>query len=186
MFHQPSDFPFVPTLEASCGEILEELRALPAAAFGPSADSLTTVSGDFDETGWLYFDLLGGESALANQERCPATTRACTGVPGVRNAGFSLLRPGTHLYPHRGELPGVLRCHLPLLVPRGDLGLRFGDEVRTWEPCRCLIFDDSFEHEAWNRGDGDRVVLLITFSPRAGPPAGPNELRSLGGSGPAL
>ena len=24
-----------------------------------------------------------------------------------------------------------------------------------------LIFDDSFEHEAWNRGDATRVILLF-------------------------
>jgi hypothetical protein len=27
------------------------------------------------------------------------------------------------------------------------------------------VFDDTFEHEAWNHGDGDRVVLLLTFRP---------------------
>lgn len=28
---------------------------------------------------------------------------------------------------------------------------------------RDLIFDDSFEHEAWNESEADRVVLLIQF-----------------------
>jgi hypothetical protein len=28
------------------------------------------------------------------------------------------------------------------------------------------VFDDTFEHEAWNHGDGERVVLLVTFRPR--------------------
>jgi beta-hydroxylase len=57
----------------------------------------------------------------------------------------------------------VLRCHLPLIVPAGDVGLRSGNDTRSWQRGRCLIFDDTFEHEAWNRGDGDRVVLLVTF-----------------------
>ena len=80
------------------------------------------------------------------------------------NAGFSLFRPGTHLYPHSGEIPNVLRCHLPLVVPVGDQGLRIGGETRVWQPGKCLVFDDTFEHEAWNRGDGDRVVLLVKFA----------------------
>lgn len=164
MFPDPRSFPFVASLEASFGDILAELKALPAEAFAASTDSLTSVSDGYDETGWLYFDLHGAEGVELNQASCPRTARACAAVPGMRNAGFSRFRPGTHLYPHRGELPGVLRCHLPLLVPDGDLGIRFGDEVRVWRPGRCLIINDSFEHEAWNRGTDDRVVLLVTFA----------------------
>ena len=167
MFRDPRSFPFVSALEAAFEDVLAELGALPDEAFTPSSDSLTTVSGDYDETGWLYCDLHGGEGAELHREACPLTARACAAVPGLRNAGFSRFRPGTHLYPHRGEIPGVLRCHLPLLVPAGDLGLRFGEDARAWEAGRCLIFDDTFEHEAWNRGDGDRVVLLVTFAPDA-------------------
>ncbi len=165
MFLAPADFAFIPALEAGFEGILDELNALPAEAFQASFDSLTTVSGDYDETGWLYANLHGGEEAELNRTRCPLAARACSAVPGLRNAGFSLLQPGTHLYPHHGELPGVLRCHLPLRVPRGDRGMRFGGDVRSWEPGRCLSIDDTFEHEAWNRGDGDRVVLLVTFAP---------------------
>jgi beta-hydroxylase len=110
--------------------------------------------------------LFGGDDALAaaNRARCPATVRACSAVPGLVNAGFSLLQPGTHLYPHRGEMTGVLRCHLPLVVPAGDVALRIGGAVHRWLPGRCVVFDDTFEHEAWNRGAGDRVVLLVTFA----------------------
>jgi beta-hydroxylase len=81
------------------------------------------------------------------------------------NAGLSLLRPGTHLEPHRGELGGVLRCHLALRVPVGDCGISGDGETRRWAQGCCLVFDDRLEHEAWNRGDGDRVVLLVTFRP---------------------
>lgn len=31
-----------------------------------------------------------------------------------------------------------------------------------WKENELLLFDDSFLHEAWNRGmDGDRVVLML-------------------------
>jgi aspartyl/asparaginyl beta-hydroxylase (cupin superfamily) len=26
---------------------------------------------------------------------------------------------------------------------------------------KCLVFDDYFEHEAWNHADGDRIVLIV-------------------------
>ena len=32
--------------------------------------------------------------------------------------------------------------------------------MREWAEGRCLIFDDSFEHEVWHEGDSDRVVLI--------------------------
>ena len=162
-FRDPEDFPFVPALERVAEQIRSELDALGRDAFDESPDSLTSRSGPYDESGWLWFPILGAGARPEHRERCPQTARACEAVPGFVNSGLSLLRPGTHLFPHRGELEGVLRCHLPLSVPAGDLGLRAARETRVWRVGRCLVFDDSVEHEAWNRGEGDRVVLLITF-----------------------
>jgi beta-hydroxylase len=42
-------------------------------------------------------------------------------------------------------------------------GLRVGDEIRRWEDGRCLIFDDTSEHEAWNLDNRPRTVLLLDF-----------------------
>jgi beta-hydroxylase len=61
-------------------------------------------------------------------------------------------------------MPGALRCHLALVVPEGDVGLRAGGQTRRWLPGRCLVFDDTIEHEAWNHGATDRVVLIVTFA----------------------
>jgi aspartyl/asparaginyl beta-hydroxylase (cupin superfamily) len=33
----------------------------------------------------------------------------------------------------------------------------------SWQEGKCLVFDDSFEHEVWNKSDSERVVLLIQF-----------------------
>ena len=38
--------------------------------------------------------------------------------------------------------------------------IRVGDEIREWRAGECLIFDDSFEHEVWHDGEGDRIVLI--------------------------
>jgi len=168
-FHDPRGFGFTVQLQARTDAIFSELQLLGPDAFAPSPDSLTAVADGYDETGWSYFTLYGDGDFSANRARCPLTVAALGAVPGLVNAGFSRFRAGTHLYPHHGEMPGVLRCHLPLVVPQGDLGLRVGDEVRSWQRGRCLIFDDTLEHDAWNRGDGDRVVLLVTFRPSPDP-----------------
>lgn len=164
-FPDPRRFGFVPALEGAFEGILGELRGLGPGDFVEAPDSLTTVRAPYDERGWLQFGLFGeaGEFA-ANRDRCPLTARACAAVPGLVNACFSLLRPGTHLAPHRGEHPGVLRCHLALVVPEGDVALRAGHELRRWVSGHCLVLDDTFEHEAWNRGKSDRVVLIVSFA----------------------
>jgi len=167
-FRDPRDFAFVPALEATFTTIRAELSALAEGAFVESPDSLgLRPGGYYDERGWQWFALCGEDTPPPHRELCPETVRACEAVPGMVNAGFSRFLPGTHLEPHRGELPGVLRCHLPLIVPEGDLGLRFGEDVRVWCEGKCLVFDDSIVHDAWNRGAGERVVLLVTF--RSGP-----------------
>jgi hypothetical protein len=56
----------------------------------------------------------------------------------------------------------VLRLHLGLDVP-AECAMRVGTETKSWQEGKCLVFDDSFEHEAWNRGDRTRTVLLCDF-----------------------
>jgi aspartyl/asparaginyl beta-hydroxylase (cupin superfamily) len=52
----------------------------------------------------------------------------------------------------------VLRCHLGLVV--ND---RCALCVGSWQAGRTLVFCDAEEHEAWNRGGTERVVLLLDF-----------------------
>jgi aspartyl/asparaginyl beta-hydroxylase (cupin superfamily) len=54
-----------------------------------------------------------------------------------------------------------VRCHLGIKVPAGDCAIRVADETRRWDEGRCLVFDDYFEHEAWNRTAADRIVLIV-------------------------
>ena len=70
--------------------------------------------------------------------------------------------PGTHIKPHCGPVNAWLRCHLGVVVPPG-CGIRVGSGKRFWEEGRCLIFDDSFEHEAWNPTGDARTVLVLDF-----------------------
>src|SRR3546814_9348823 len=71
-------------------------------------------------------------------------------VPGrAPVAFFSALKPGTHIPPHNGATNTPLTVHMPLVIPP-DCALRVGDETRTWEPGKLLMFDDTIRHEAWN------------------------------------
>ena len=78
---------------------------------------------------------------------------------------FSILEPGKRLPPHRGPYNGVLRLHLGLLIPepRERAAIRVGPEQHHWTEGRVLIFDDAYEHEAWNETEQVRVVLFVDF-----------------------
>jgi aspartyl/asparaginyl beta-hydroxylase (cupin superfamily) len=53
-----------------------------------------------------------------------------------------------------------LICHLPLIVPPG-CGFRVGNDVREPVEGKAWVFDDTMEHEAWNRSERTRVILLF-------------------------
>lgn len=98
-----------------------------------------------------------------NCARCPQTSALCDAVPEITSVMFSILEPGTQITPHRGPYAGVLRCHIPLIVPDGDCGIRVGKETHRWQKGKPLVFDDTIDHEAWNKSNERRVVLFIDF-----------------------
>lgn len=103
----------------------------------------------------------GGRDA-ANAARCPATTATVAAIPGLDSAGFSILPPGAHVPEQRGPTRGLLTCHLGLIVPRdGDARMRVGDRMVRWAEGETLVFDDTYDHEAWNDSGGTRVVLRV-------------------------
>jgi len=120
---------------------------------------------------WREFPLFGnGRKHEANCARCPATARALErieaatslSVAGGGEAIFSVIRGGTKLRAHCGPTNLRLTCHLGIVVPEG-CGIKCGDETREWDEGKCLIFDDSFEHQVWNQSAEDRIVLLLNF-----------------------
>ena len=90
------------------------------------------------------------------------------------------MAPGSHIAPHHGWVTTVYRAHLGLVVP-GKCALRVGDEVRSWQEGEVLVFDDTAEHEAWNRSDHTRTVLLFDFlrpgHQKSAPDEAPPEVR---------
>jgi aspartate beta-hydroxylase len=73
---------------------------------------------------------------------------------------FSVYTPGTHLLPHRGVTNTRLVAHLPLIVPQ-DCALNVGGELHPWREGRVVVFDDTYEHESWNRSGEVRVILIF-------------------------
>jgi aspartyl/asparaginyl beta-hydroxylase (cupin superfamily) len=156
----------VPAMQAELQTALTENATFdPYVHANPERPRPTNRLIDDPSWGARYF-WRDGEQVSAQAESCPATMSALAKAPmpviAKRSpiALWSLLKPGTHIDPHHGLLNTRLICHVPLIVP-GNCALRVGNETREWELGKTLIFDDSFEHEAWNRSTSTRVVLLF-------------------------
>lgn len=72
---------------------------------------------------------------------------------------ISAIQPGTYIRPHTGPTNERLRIHLTLLHT-GGAKLRVGNEWRTWEEGKAIMFDDSWEHEVMHLGKDIRVVII--------------------------
>ncbi len=162
------DFPWAKELEADWAAIRDELQqVLHRQNELPAFQNIVSDVGDLTtDAGWKTFMFAGyGVTAERNIAQCPRTWQAIQRIPGLKSAMFSIFEPGKHLPPHRGPYNGVLRLHLGLLVPRERerLGIRVDGTVCRWDEGKALIFDDAYEHEAWNHSAHTRVVLFIDF-----------------------
>ena len=174
-FYDAGLFPWYADLEAETSAIRDEMRAVLAEDSG-----FEPFLGHFDDEqleGHLanaigppvwnaFFFFRHGARYEANHARCPRTSAALENVPLCRTRDhspevcYSVLTAGSHILPHHGVTNTRLVTHLPLIVP-DDCALVVGGEARAWEEGRCFTFDDTFEHEAWNRSGKTRVVMLM-------------------------
>ena len=173
-FYDRALFPWLDKVEAATADIRAELMQVLAdeAAFKPyvQSDPSRPRNPDdrmLDNPEWSAFYLWkDGAPVAENAARCPKTLAALADVPFPQvpqrspSILFSLLKPGGHIPAHNGFVNTRLICHLPLVVP-GRCHFRVGNEVREWVEGKAWVFDDTVEHEAWNRSDRTRVVLLF-------------------------
>lgn len=183
-FHDDEDFPWLGTLEAATGAIVEDFQRVMAAEraelvpyiqYSPS-EPLRQWRELNHNRSWTAIHLVqNGVTVEENARHCPATMALLpqldpAAIPGRGpNAMFSLLAPGTHIPPHTGVSNARLVCHLPLIVPPG-CWFRVGAETREWVAGKAWVFDDTIEHEAMNAGEALRVVLIVdTWHPDLSP-----------------
>jgi len=176
-------FPWYAALEEATDAIRAELQRVLSARDGlqpfldfsggaRKSDFLANPR-DLDTAAWdAYFFYRHGDAFDAHLAACPATAAALAQVPLTRIDGhapevlFSLLSPGTVIKPHHGVTNSRVVTHLPLIVPP-DCALEVGGVEHAWTEGRCVTFDDSFLHAAWNRSDRLRVVMILdTWHPR--------------------
>ena len=174
-FFDADHFPWLGELEAATPTIVAELEAIladPEAALTPYISLPPGVpaskwSGLDKSLDWGAFHLWKeGERFDQACARAPRTAALVESLPICRipgrapNVFFSILKAGSHIPPHTGVTNVRSVVHLPLIVPDG-CELRVGGETRGWVQNQAFAFDDTIEHEAWNRSGRDRAVLII-------------------------
>ena len=157
MFLNPSDFAFTLTQEENWQIIRDEFLALPKGLMQP------WVQREMHAGDWTVFGLFAlGQHIPSARELCPQTAALLDTIPGLSMAGFSRLKAHAHVAPHCGWAASVYRLHLGLVVPENCF-IRVSEETRGWQEGKCLIFDDTVNHEAWNDAETPRTVLLLDF-----------------------
>ena len=166
-------FPWFAVLEAATAAIRDELEAVMPRAeqgervFADDAAEQRGLAGIQGAPTWngIYF-WRHGEPRADTLALCPRTTALLAGLPLCRirehapEVMFSVLTPGTHILPHRGVTNTRVVCHLPLIVPE-DCALVVGGKAHAWREGEAVAFDDTYEHEAWNRSEQTRVILIF-------------------------
>ena len=159
-WYDPQEFSIARELESRFSEIKREaLNVKPDYYFEEAENVARTGS-------WqvciLYEQGRKNESVCI---QCPVTTAILDGSKSVRKTAgltyFSKMDPRTQVAAHQGQSNIRLRCHLALSIPIGDCAIRVDNQIHPWTEGKCIIFDDTFEHEVWNRTDEARLVLLV-------------------------
>jgi aspartate beta-hydroxylase len=173
-FFPREEFPAFDIIESATRDIQAELTNVLSDSQGfqpfiqrPAGQCEENWRALNDSPDWnAFFFYRGGVRYEDNCCRCPKTAAALDALELCRvpehgpEAFFSVLKPRTHIPLHTGMTNTRLTCHLPLVIPN-HCAIRIGGETHTWSEGQCVIFDDTFEHEAWNDSDRTRVVLIF-------------------------
>ncbi|XP_048638971.1 aspartyl/asparaginyl beta-hydroxylase isoform X2 [Marmota marmota marmota] len=116
---------------------------------------------------WSQFTLW--QQGRKNENACKGAPKTCTllekfpETTGCRRGQikYSIMHPGTHVWPHTGPTNCRLRMHLGLVIPKEGCKIRCANETKTWEEGKVLIFDDSFEHEVWQDASSFRLIFIV-------------------------
>ena len=126
------------------------------------------VGGIGSKPSWeAFFFYRRGMRFDENHRRCPRTSELLESIELCRIADqtpeicFSLLKAGSHILPHFGVSNTRAVMHLPLVVPPDCALHLIGVGEHHWQEGEAMLFDDTFEHEAWNRSDENRLILLM-------------------------
>lgn len=183
-FFERDAFPWIETFEARTDAVRRELLSVWAEG-SPELVPYIDYPDDMPLDQWAelnhnldwsaYHLIADGAPVAAHAAVCPETIAAAglLDQPHIPrrspSAMFSILKAGAHIPAHNGVANTRLVVHLPLVIPEG-CWFRVGGETRHWRVGEAWVFDDTIDHEAWNRSAAPRAILICdTWNPLVPP-----------------
>ncbi len=159
-FYDATKLPGTKVLEENHAAIREEIESVLRRHGDEFRPNFTPYA--WTEPGWKTVNLYSYFLKYPkNCERFPRIAEIVERIPGMCLAQIAVLEPHVRLKAHRGDTNALIRSHLGIVVPEGDLGIKVGRETRRWEEGRVLAIQIAHRHYAWNRTDAHRVVLVV-------------------------
>jgi len=151
---------------------LQQARMLEQTADPDSSAYYDIGFRTFYKYGWRKFYLKWyGTTHNSAQQHCPETLRILREVPQIKGAMFSVLPVGGKLTPHSDPSACSLRYHLGLATPNDDrCWIVVDGQDYSWRDGADLLFDETYQHEAHNQADGDRLILMCDVDRPTYPP----------------
>ena len=168
-------FPWLAELEAGTATVREELVAVlatgdaglaPYVAMDPGtpANTWTELDHSFDWGAlhlWRDGERIEDACARVSAHRGAGRAHAAGAHSRARARGLLLDAQGRRPYPAAHRRHQHAHDH-PFAADRArQCEFRVGGETREWREGEAFAFDDTIEHEAWNRSDRDRAVLIF-------------------------
>ncbi|MFM9913061.1 MAG: aspartyl/asparaginyl beta-hydroxylase domain-containing protein [Methylophilaceae bacterium] len=158
-----SQFPELAPLAANWKIIRDEAINLREQQRIQAAQNNNDASfNSFFKTGWKRFYLKWYDANHPSAAiLCPNTVALLRGIPTIKAAMFAELPPDGVLNPHRDPYAGSIRYHLGLVTPNNDgCYIKVDGQDYSWRDGECVMFDETYIHEARNTTDIDRIILF--------------------------
>jgi aspartyl/asparaginyl beta-hydroxylase (cupin superfamily) len=165
-WHDPYEYesllPIVRGLEDAHSDIKAEVQQNLRSAHG--LENYAHYKGI--QTDWkALYVFRHGRAVAENADRVPLTFRFMRERIGdwlcpLLEMHFSVLSAGAKILPHCDLWNFTINLHLAVDIPAG-CGLRVANVEHGWKEGKCILFDYSYVHEAWNNSDRPRTCLLM-------------------------
>ncbi len=162
-FYDPSQYPWVKTIEDNWETIREEFAPIIEGLDNIESTSVNPPNLSSPDA-WknIYFFNFGWKKH-ENCKRFPKTYELLRSIPNLTFAEFTALEPNSSVLPHIGETNTTIRGHLGLKIPGKlpEAGIKVGDQQQSWEEGKLVLFSDAHRHTVWNHTNGRRFVLVF-------------------------
>ena len=153
-----------PAIREEALRVSAELHRIPR--FHELMPEQSDISANDGRDWRMYILKAYGVEEPGHMAECPTYARLVRADPSVVSASFSYIGPRKHIPPHKGPFRGILRFYLMLAMPRHGDGTPAAVLKVDGVPYRLndgeyLLWDDTYEHEAWNESDDVRIVLSL-------------------------